>query len=580
MLKSTCSWLSVALCALGLGANAARAGVVNGTLTADVYIKQENPNNSYGIHPVALAGLLPAKSGAHLPIRTLIKFDVGILPDGVSIVSATLRLNSEGIYDESTEEDRELVVSRLSSDFNEGNNTSAGVTWATQPGVVGAQAGPFVVGVEAGEWLELDVTQQVADSTAAGDQFVGLRVAAADENEDLFKVFTFFTKEAANPSLAPQLVIEYSDSASPATLASHLLFVDHLGGTSRVIRGGVTSTEPLVSIQVTNNATGQSAGATADDLGAFSVPITANVGDTILVVATDGSGNQSGTQSIVVPTVTTPSIFTPTNGASLTSTEVMVVGFASSPSNSGIMVNGKRALFNPATNIYVLPNLLLATGANDIEVSGVSQDGHFGTLQITVNSNGAEPVVSVMPKAQSGTTPFDAEFEYKFAPTANPVSIAVDFDNDGTDDFVTTTLDGMLSNTYSSDGVFVVRLTMTDDQGATAEALTAVEVFSPATVTVVVSNLWSELNTRLMAGDVSNALRLLTPAAQRKYQPVFNTLLGSFPTIVATYSAPQEHIAGGSYAEIGITRSVDGQDRVFLIGFVKGEDGVWHIATL
>ena len=579
-LSSACKVLGL-LCVIiaCCSTHGARAVSVSGVLVSDAYVKEELPNNNFGASTTLLSGLFPAKNGVHRPFRALLEFDLGIVPRFVEVSTATLRLHSTGTYDSGAQgAQRELIVSRLSSPFVEGNNSSFGVTWATQPSALGSPAGPFVVDVGADEWLELEIGSLVQASLSEGKQFLSIRVAGADESEDLFKVFTFRSREWADPGLMPQLIVDYTDVIPPSAVPSHLLFVDAPTGPDVTIRGAVGSAEPGATVQVTNLVTNQVVSVVVGALGDFSVDIEANSGDTLSIVLTDASGNQGPSSSMVVPVTVAPFILAPEQGASIVGNRVLVLGVAGGV--SGVAVNGEAALYDSPSGIFAVPNLLLADGMNEIVATAVDQQGHSASVSLTVSSDGATPAVTVDAVEPTGMVPFAAQFEYSTAPGSSAVSVAVDFDGDGTDDYQTTVLDGLLSNSYLTEGIHIVRVTMTDSAGDETEAFTAVQAFSAATVMSRVSGLWGELNAALAGGDIPGALRLLTPRAQQKYQSVFTTLAPSLASIVGSYTPAQPHLIGAQYSEIAVTRSVNGQSRVFLIGLVAGPDGVWRVDSM
>jgi hypothetical protein len=67
---------------------------------------------------------------------------------------------------------------------------------------------------------------------------------------------------------------------------------------------------------------------------------------------------------------------------------------------------------------------------------------------------------------------------------------------------------------------------------------------------------------------------------QAKYGPVFEALLPNMPDIVASYSPLQRVSLAPEIGEYAVSRTIDGRNRIFLIYFLRGSDGVWRIDAM
>ena len=76
------------------------------------------------------------------------------------------------------------------------------------------------------------------------------------------------------------------------------------------------------------------------------------------------------------------------------------------------------------------------------------------------------------------------------------------------------------------------------------------------------------------------ALGFLSEQARERYDPVFDALMPQMPEIVASYSEPRRSLVMQGYSEYGINRVVDQTNRVFLIGFVANQFGMWQIEAM
>jgi hypothetical protein len=89
--------------------------------------------------------------------------------------------------------------------------------------------------------------------------------------------------------------------------------------------------------------------------------------------------------------------------------------------------------------------------------------------------------------------------------------------------------------------------------------------------------MWQGMNNALIAKDKTAALQFLMAGAQRKYSPVFDTLMPYMSQIVASYSPLARSEVSESIGEYAIVRPYQGKRMLFFIYFLKGKDGIWRI---
>jgi hypothetical protein len=172
------------------------------------------------------------------------------------------------------------------------------------------------------------------------------------------------------------------------------------------------------------------------------------------------------------------------------------------------------------------------------------------------------------------------DFTYQLDGSVTAQSLQIDFDGDGVDDFSTDDVTRPLQYEYSLPGIYVARLRVTDYQSTVYEAVAGIQAQAPGATDACLQALWGGMNSALVAGDKETALTFLTPAAQDKYGRVFDALLPSMPGIVASFSPLQRSGVSSQLREYAVNRTINGQDRVFLIYFQMGDDGVWRIAAM
>jgi hypothetical protein len=88
------------------------------------------------------------------------------------------------------------------------------------------------------------------------------------------------------------------------------------------------------------------------------------------------------------------------------------------------------------------------------------------------------------------------------------------------------------------------------------------------------------MNEALASGDKAAAMSYLSEQARETYEPVFDALMPRMPEIVASYSEPQRSLVMGTYAEYGVNRVVEGQNKIFLVGFVTSPFGQWQMDAM
>jgi len=93
-------------------------------------------------------------------------------------------------------------------------------------------------------------------------------------------------------------------------------------------------------------------------------------------------------------------------------------------------------------------------------------------------------------------------------------------------------------------------------------------------------DLWLNMNAALSGGDTPAALLFLTPSARRRYAPVFDALEPFLPGIVASYSPLATLSLSESIGEYALKRTIDGEDRLFLVYFLRDGDGVWRLGAM
>lgn len=297
--------------------------------------------------------------------------------------------------------------------------------------------------------------------------------------------------------------------------------------------------------------------------------------NTFSLAARDAAGNQT-----TVPLRLTLAggvgvkIESPTQGASLDSTHVIVRGSFSGPDNTGVTVNGQVAMVS-GKQFWV--NVTLVPGANTLTAVATTPSRLTSAHAVTVNLNRASPdPLAIAVEPQSGVGPLTARFTVSYAGAAT-TRIQADYDGDGTVDFVTTDPTALIEHVYVQPGIYQARLTITDAQNGTYNQTLAIVVHDARQMDQIFTVLWNGMNNALLAGDVSRAVGYLNESAKTKYQPVFAALLPHMSQIISSYSSLRRVSISQSIGEYAIVRPYNGQNRIYLIYFLKDADGVWRV---
>jgi hypothetical protein len=143
----------------------------------------------------------------------------------------------------------------------------------------------------------------------------------------------------------------------------------------------------------------------------------------------------------------------------------------------------------------------------------------------------------------------------------------------------TPTFDGM-TVTYTGAGLVFPALRATDEQGNTYTATTLVNVEDPAAVTARFRAQWANFKARLAARDLPGALAHLTPTAQERFGPIFQTLSPNLPTIAAGLGDVDVTGVTSTLAEVALVQQRDGVPRLFFIYFRRNAVGQWFIEEM
>jgi hypothetical protein len=271
-------------------------------------------------------------------------------------------------------------------------------------------------------------------------------------------------------------------------------------------------------------------------------------------------------------------ITTPTQNENVRDNRILVEGTYEGPSNTGITVNGITALISKGR--FIANNVPLEVGKNTLTATLTTFNGETTTHHIDITSQGTSPSLVVNASPATGLAPLSVTFEYNFNTDTWLSSLYMDFEGDGTNDFYTRSSLTTIQHDYNTPGIYVAKMQITDNKGYVYRANTTVEVVSAEQMDNLFRHLWDEMNEALVAEEIDTALRYLNTAAQAKYAPVFEVLLPHMPEIVASYSPLKRVSISENMGEYAVTRTINGEMKIFFIYYLRGADGVWRLDSM
>ncbi len=310
----------------------------------------------------------------------------------------------------------------------------------------------------------------------------------------------------------------------------------------------------------------------------FSFAVTLNSGaNTFTLTARDAAGNAASTSLTLNYNPIRVAVTSIASDTTINADQLSLNGTIDGLDNIGITVNGVVATV--ANGKFYVNNLLLQPGPNTVTVIATTPDGQTVTKTLTVTSSGPS-LFRVTVSPQSGVAPMKTSFTVTNQTTLDIQRIAVDFDGDGTVDFITTDRTEPIAFTYVVPGVYQPTIFVTDSQGTTSSQTLSVVALDAVQMDTFFKSIWSGMNSALGAGNLQGANKYLSLSAQRKYQPVFQALLPHLNEIIASYSSPRRVTISQDIGEYAINRTYQGQNRLYLIYFLKGADGVWRMDAM
>jgi PKD repeat protein len=271
-------------------------------------------------------------------------------------------------------------------------------------------------------------------------------------------------------------------------------------------------------------------------------------------------------------------ITSPSDGETINRAKIMVRGTVRSDTKDiGITVNGIVAEITG--NNWIANNIPLAMGSNTITAVATDSFGNKVSKAITVNTNNITQFVEFSANITSGIPPLQVYFLVSTS-SFTPVLYQMDFQGDGIIDYSGATFLNV-SYTYSSEGVFYPKITISDAQGNTYSDTIAITVLSKTEMDTLLKSKWDGMKGSLASDDTNGALNNFIQESRALYSDIFNALRTQLPQIVKEMEDIQLVYMKNGFAKYRMRKneSYGGQilTITYYVYFAIDTDGVWRI---
>lgn len=274
------------------------------------------------------------------------------------------------------------------------------------------------------------------------------------------------------------------------------------------------------------------------------------------------------------PTLT---VLSPLANASVDTEYLQLEGTFTGPAGTGVSINGEPAYIHQ--NKFVSAPLRVDSGLISLSVRASTIDYRSASVVLQVNAQPRTSGFFVSASSSAGLIPHKVQFGLRAVADSAPQSIRVDFNGDGTDDYVGSP-GGIPLQTYNQAGIFLARFIILDALGQSQSITRRILVASvPETRTRICSS-YAHLRARLRVNDVAGALQAIRFVQRPQYQELFSELGANRPVFADRLGTIANGLLSLSAAEFTVVTNVAGNFRGSAIRFSQSSDGVWRLDSL
>jgi len=332
------------------------------------------------------------------------------------------------------------------------------------------------------------------------------------------------------------------------------------------------------TVTLLNGRTGLIVQGTVQGDGSYSIQITAEAGDDLVITITDPAGNTTASRILTVAG-TAPaldvSITTPSADSTVDDDTTGVTGTFQGPANVGIEVNGYTA--NRVGNTFCVGDIPLQDGSNTLTVTARTPDGTSSSQQVLVNSTGPGSLQLEVDQV-TGIAPLTVTFSLMDNTGLNLNVIDYDVDGDGNTDYSTGDPTATITHTYTTPGCY--RATVTAQDTGTGGSATSSRIISVQDTQGVMSGplaVYYGMLEAMRTRDSSAISTIFTEGSQDKYQSLFSTLYSDLPAVADSLGTVKGIKVSNDTAEITVIRVKNGIPYAYYVSLVRNEYGYWKI---
>lgn len=269
------------------------------------------------------------------------------------------------------------------------------------------------------------------------------------------------------------------------------------------------------------------------------------------------------------------SITSPANGVTINNEAVTVSGtITSGAQEMSVMVNGVLSeIYNGQFNANNVP--LVEGSSNIIIADAMDANGAIARSQITITANTTAPHVTLSSNIQSGVAPLTTYFSLRTNVTNSITNYQLDF-GDGSTPYTGANFDNV-SHTYTTEGIFMAMVTITDALANVYTDIVAVSVQNKILLNTLLTNKWNGMKASLQVADIETAVSYISGRFKDAYRQQFTALSQFVPEIVSQFGAITMVNVKNNIAEYDLSTVRNDIAYSFQLKFVRDVDGFWRL---
>jgi hypothetical protein len=272
-------------------------------------------------------------------------------------------------------------------------------------------------------------------------------------------------------------------------------------------------------------------------------------------------------------------VLEPADGDDIDADHVIVRGTIVAPENTGVIVNGLVADRGDNGREFSA-KVPLDQGSNELQITATTLSRKHVSQTLTVNRTGEYPVTFFVSK-QAGFAPLENRFRFYNGAESPTVQVDIDYDGDGgVDETLVENFERDLRYTYTEEGLYTPRITLTDEDGVQHTVTQLVNVLAQDRFINQLENLWAQMNNALSGGNLGLALEHIDTTHTDMYENLFRYLLPEMPEVIESYSPLYVNHLASDHASFHVVSTIDGENYVFMICFNRDVFGVWRVYNM